>query len=88
VDWIVRDLLRGAAPGAVPDHTPPPHLTNAYWRFVCSCGYRWQTPQVDADGQPLPGRDAEWRDDAWRSPRAECLNCHAWPEGRTLATPS
>jgi hypothetical protein len=78
--WLLRDLLHGRTPGAVPAHAPPPHLTNAQWRFTCECGYRWHTPET-------AGRDAEWRDEAWRPPRAECLNCHAWIEGHPAASP-
>jgi hypothetical protein len=84
MEWLIRDVLRGAAPGKVPDHEPPPHLAKAQWRFSCECGYRWRTPDTDADGKPLPGLDAVWKNDAWRPPERECLSCHRWVSGTPI----
>lgn len=85
MEWLLRDLLHGRTPGAIPAHAPPPHLADAHWRFSCSCGYRWRTPETDPEGKPLPGLDAVWRENAWHPPQRECLSCHSWVAGAPIA---
>jgi hypothetical protein len=52
---------------------PPMHLCDRRWRFSCECGSTYH-----ATG------DAVWRQEGWRSPRKQCVICHAWNDGHAV----
>ncbi len=69
--WLAHERGTDEVPSRA---TPPPHLCDRAWRFVCGCGYSWNVAKADP----------EVRDARWAPPRRECVSCHTWVDGAPI----